>query len=133
MPALEMKDLLDLEMAIMVRQITNSEHHRCCISAFSLQKGLCFRKRLLDDHRRLPVGSRTLDTQAEWCEWLQEELDFNLVVFNPYQDLMVFLKDAGMLDIAECAWCASSPVLQDCRESKQVLAECREQHNTSAG
>ncbi|KAK9835001.1 hypothetical protein WJX81_003331 [Elliptochloris bilobata] len=50
MPALEMKDLLDLEMAIM------------------------------------------------------EELDFNLVVFSPYQDLMTFLKNAGMLDIAECAW-----------------------------
>lgn len=53
--------------------------------------------------------------QAGWCGWLQEELDFNLVVFSPYQDLMVFLKDAGMLDIAECAWCASSPPLQDCR------------------
>ena len=46
---------------------------------------------------------------------------------------MVFLKDAGMLDIAECAWCTSSLSLQGCQEGKQVLAECRGQHNTSAG
>jgi hypothetical protein len=43
----------------------------------------------------------------------QEELDFNLVVFSPYRDLMVFLKDAGMLDAAECAWCVS------CRDSSR--------------
>lgn len=39
MPALEMKDLLDLEMAIMVRQPPEMSTTGSRISAFSLQRG----------------------------------------------------------------------------------------------
>ena len=40
MPALEMKDLLDLEMAIMVRHISIGCTIDCCISALGLQRGV---------------------------------------------------------------------------------------------
>ncbi len=59
----------------------------------------------------------------------QEELDFNLVVFSPYRDLMVFLKDAGMLDAAECAWCAGRPCRscsrRACAAGCEVLRRCQ--------
>ena len=119
MPALEMKDLLDLEMAIMVRHERTVCTIHCCIPALDLQRGCTFAKQRLDVHWQLPVRFCTLDAQARRRECLQEELDFNLVVFNPYQDLMVFLKDAGMLDIAECAWCASSPFRQNCKRASK--------------
>lgn len=34
----------------------------------------------------------------------QESLEFNLIVYSPYRDLVTFLKDAEVADVAECAW-----------------------------
>ena len=36
--------------------------------------------------------------------WLQEELDYNLVVFSPYRDLLGYLKDERLSGLAEFAW-----------------------------
>ena len=36
---------------------------------------------------------------------MQEELDFNLIIFSPYRDLTIFLKDAKIPEVDDCAWC----------------------------
>ena len=36
---------------------------------------------------------------------MQEGLKFKLAVFHPYDDLLAFLRDAQLTDIAQCAWC----------------------------
>lgn len=37
--------------------------------------------------------------------FVQEVLDFNLIVCNPYRDLAMYLKMASAGSLAECAWC----------------------------
>ena len=37
-------------------------------------------------------------------EDMQEGLNFKLAVFHPHDDLIMFLKDAELTDIAQCAW-----------------------------
>jgi len=38
-----------------------------------------------------------------WC-LEQEGLNYKLAIFHPYEDITVYLKDALLEDIAQCAW-----------------------------
>ncbi|KAK9909354.1 hypothetical protein WJX75_000933 [Coccomyxa subellipsoidea] len=48
----------------------------------------------------LPDSAQLLDLEMA----VLESLEFNLIVYSPYRDLVIFLEDAQMTDLAECAW-----------------------------
>lgn len=39
-----------------------------------------------------------------WNRSVQEELDYSLIVFSPYRDLIQFLQDPRVACLAEFAW-----------------------------
>ena len=75
-PMLNMTQLLNLEMALLVG-------HRVCANLIAVAGPALMRNGL----------------------WPQEELDYNLVVFSPYRDLLVYLQDERLSGLAEFAWC----------------------------
>ena len=76
-PMLNMTQLLNLEMALLVG-------HLICAAKLIAVTGPALRR----------DGA-----------WPQEELDYNLVVFSPYRDLLEYLKDERLSGLAEFAWC----------------------------
>ena len=42
--------------------------------------------------------------RSAWEYCVQEMLDYNLVLFSPYRDLVIYLEDSRLKPLADFAW-----------------------------